>query len=105
MSGTFARAIHFAVSGLDENGSKTVTRVHLATAILALALGACGYNNNYNNQAAYNDSAGYVANATNYSEDANYTADDANYSANAAVNESVDVNATDDNVSNVARNY
>ena len=86
-------------------GARNVTRVHLATAILTLALGACGYNNNYNNQTAYNDSAGYVANATNYSEDANYSAEDANYSANAAANESVDVNAADNNVSNVARNY
>ena len=84
-----------------------MTRVHLAAAILTLGLGACGYNSNYNNETAYNDSTGYVANATNYSEDANYSAEDANYSANAAVNESVDINATDVNntASNVARNY
>ena len=85
-------------------GARNVPRVHLAAAILTLGLGACGYNSNYNNDTAYNDSAGYVANATNYSEDSNYSAEDANYSANAAANES-DVNATDANVSNVARNY
>ena len=80
--------------------------LHVATGVLALGIAACGYNNSYNNETAYNDDgAAYDSNATNYSEDVNYSAEESNYSANATANVS-DMNATATNeVGNTATNY
>jgi hypothetical protein len=83
------------------NGGNAMRRLYLASSILALGLGACGYNNNYNNEAAYNEAGAYNETGNYATEGANYTGEEANYSANAMAN---DMNATVNDV-NAVTNY
>lgn len=54
----------------------------VTTGALSLALAACGYNDNYNNETAYNSEGA----AYNEAEGGNYQAEGSNYSATTASN-------------------